>query len=931
LLACALTARAETDTNSWPMLAHDAGRSGVTPNELQPPFERKWYRLFADEGLMSGLQPIVADGKVFVGTLHGVMHALDAETGKEVWSFSAGGAVLHCAAWSMGKVFFGSANGAVYALNGADGKLAWDVQTGSAVWNAPAVDGGVVYIGSRDQQLYAVEAATGKVLWTAPTEGPLLGSPALDPKLERVYIGSEDMRVYAFDAKKGERVWRSDKLPGVSLRGYHPVIAPDGSVLVTTAPGVSVDTFQALLLEMMKEIFGDFASWRHSTEANATLRDENFALMQKPETYPAQLEFIRKHLAEQPALQTFFVLDPATGRSKFVAPIVYSESMNGPGAPALISPEGQVIVKFQALLRSRYEHYSPFLNVGRLDTATGDITPLMDQSRTYAWYESLLLVHDEQAQLSLGGHILINTHQDNVNGFNLQTQEGFPEPFCRNIHEPKPGEALAIWTRLWRNEPLPNGKEWLARGTAVYGGGSVLDTAVSIAGDSFYYLPTHELNAGAAIIAYRMNPDGSAGKETRVLPEELNADDWKRIQELPWDWDTLEARRLNHVLDALPGKVPGTRQRPLTNEAAQALATLTDADLEPVIWQARKFNGSHKPALYSAGLKADLAQAVRELLSHEWQPLLFPSGKFPEETYRFFSEPTETLYTLALAYPHLDRAIQEQTKEYVRNLCSPEGALAGLVGRRTYVAQAGDVRSAYDPPPERLLKIQDDVLRSDLARLYPLWTWASVAADWSKIQNDWPRLKNLLEQRPNRFEEDCRNGYIAGLIAYCRLAEHMKDTEAVAAGVAVTRSALRDRLKFELAHTRGGLIWQVPRMRSIFARWHFLTPEVGRLLNQQARAIHASLMARYVEYHRPTWWLAWNVETMMRNECPYEFPSMSAEVFAARSLILNETPDKLALFIDRPWCHADLYYIQKLALTLDAATPWQWADVRMPP
>jgi hypothetical protein len=928
-LILALSAGAEADTNDWPMLAHDPGRSGATQAEVRPPFERKWYRLFGDEGLMSGVQPIVADRKVFVGTLRGVLHALDAETGKDVWSFPAGGAILQSAAWAGGKVFVGSASGGVYALESATGKPAWEVQTGSAVWNAPLVHEGVVYIGSRDQRLYALAAETGKVLWTGATDGPLLGSPALDAGRNRVYIGAEDMRVYAFDAKTGEQLWRSEKLPGVSLRGYHPVVAPDGSVLVTTAPGVSVDTFQDLLLQMTKAIFGHFASWRLSDEANAFVRAENFALMEKPETYPAQLDFIRKRLTEQPALQTFFVLDSATGRSKFVTPIVYSESMNGPGAPAVVSPEGKVIVKFQALLRSRYEHYSPFLNVGELDTASGDITPIMDQSRTYGWFDSLLLVHDEQCQLSVGGGILINAHQDNVNGLDLATLEGFLEPFCRNIHEPKPKEALAIWTRLWRNQPLPYGKEWLARGTAVYGGGSVLDTAVTIAGDSFYYLPTHELNAGAAIIAYRMNPEGAASKETQILPEDLTAEEWRKIQDLPWDWDTLESRRLKHVLDALPGPVPGTRRQPLTNEAAQALATLQDSALEPIIWQTRKFNRSLSPLVYSAGLRTDLGHAVKELIDRPWQPLLFPAGKFPEDTYRFFQEPTETLYTLALAYPHLDNALQEQVRAYVKKLSSSGGALDGLVGQRTF-PQAGEVRSAYDPPPEILLKLQDDILRSDLARLYPFWAWAHATTDWTRLERDWPKLKTLVEQRPNRWDEDCRNGYLAGLIAYCRLAQHLQDTPAVEAGVRAAKRVMRDRLAFEWAHTRGGLIYEVPRMRSIFARWRFLTPEVGRLLNQQVRAIHAGLMDRYVGYHRPTWWLAWNVETMMRNECPYEFPSMSAEVFAARSLILDEPPDTLALFIDRPWCRADLYYLQKLALTLNAATPFEWVDVRSP-
>ncbi|MHC1766403.1 MAG: PQQ-binding-like beta-propeller repeat protein [Verrucomicrobiia bacterium] len=910
------------------MLAHDAARSGATPTEIQPPFERKWHRLFPDEGILSGGQPVVAEGKVFIGTLRGTLHAIDAASGKDVWTYRCRGAVLHAAAAGAGKVFVGSADGAVTALKTADGTVIWEVQTGSAVWNSPALHESLLLIGSRDQQLYAIRVDTGDVVWSAPTGGPLLGSPAVDARRGRVYIGSEDMHVYAYDLKQGQLVWRSPKLPGVSLRGYHPVIAPDGAVLVTTAPGVSVDTFQALLLEMTKAIFGDFASWRHSSEANAVLREDNFALMDKPETYQAQMDYLRKRLKAEPALQTFFVLDPQTGRQRFVAPIVYSESMNGPGAPALVSTDGRVLVKYQALLRSRYEHYSPFLNVGQLDTATGDIRPVMDQTRTYGWFDSLLLVHDEQSQLALAGNILINTHQDNVNGLDLRNLEGFLKPFCRNIHEPKPGEALAIWTRLLRNEALPQGKEWLARGTAVYGGGSVLDTAVSVAGNSFYYLPTHELSAGVGLIAYRMDPNGTASEETTLAPPELRGLEWQTIQKLPWDWDSLEYRRLSHVLEALPGKVPGTRLNPLTKQANEAVAAVKEADLDRLIWDAPGIRPQGKPSVYVSGLKNDLTLAVGELISHDWQPLVFPAGKFPEEAYRLFTDPAETLYTLALAYRHLDRNLQPAVNEYVRRLFAPGGLLESPAGRRTRPSNVGEVRSQYDPPPEKLLRFQDDVSRTDLARLYPLWLWAHVSGDWTKLEADWPRLASLVNQRPNKMEEDCRNGHIAGLIAFCRIASHMNDAPAVEAGTAATKRALRERLEFEFAHTRGGLIWQIPKLRSAFSRWHFLTPEVGRLLARHVKAIHVGLMGTYVDYHRPTWWLAWNVETLVRNECPYEFPSASADIFAARALVLGEPAEKLAPFIDRPWCLADEYYIQKLALTLDAALPQTWADMR---
>jgi len=279
---------------SWPMLAHDAARSGGTRTEIRPPFSRKWYRLFADEGLMAGVQPVVADGAVFLGTLAGVVYAIDASTGRDRWTFRAGGAVLHTCAVDGDLVFFGSADGKIYALRSADGALVWTVPTGAAVWNAAAIHAGTVFVGSRDGRLYAIRAKDGTVLWTAVTGGPLLCSPAVDGARGRVYVGSDDMHVYALAADDGRQLWRSDKLPGVSMRGYYPVVAPDGAVLVTVTPAASLDAIANVLLDMVKEVFGDFASWRHTQEENERLREANFELLKNPETYDRQLAYLRR-------------------------------------------------------------------------------------------------------------------------------------------------------------------------------------------------------------------------------------------------------------------------------------------------------------------------------------------------------------------------------------------------------------------------------------------------------------------------------------------------------------------------------------------------------------------------------------------------------------------------------------------------------------
>lgn len=908
----------------WPMLAHDSARSGVTATEIRPPFERKWYRLFTEEGLLAGVQPVIADGKVFVGTMRGTLHAIDTDTGKDVWVYRAGGAILHTCAVGGGRVVFGDSSGKICALDVKDGTLAWSIQTGAAVWNAPLIHRDTALVGSRDATLYAISVSAGTVKWKGLTGGPLLSSPALDAGRGRVYIASEDMHVYAFELRDGRQVWQSPKLPGVSFRGYHPVVAPDGSVMVTTTPSLCLDSFEPILMGMVKEIFGDFASWRHTKQENDRLREANFRKMAEPGTYEAQLNYLRKRLTEEPIYQTFFVLNPNTGRQKFVTPIVYAESMNGTGAPPVVTGDGKVIVKFQTLLRSRYEHYSPFLNVGYLNTVSGHITPIMDQSRTYGWHDSLLLVHDEQCQLSAAGRVLINTHQDNVNAMDLDTLRGYEQPFCRNIHEPQAGEAIGIWAMLLRGESLPVGKEWLARGTAVYGGGSVIDTAVTIAGDSFYYVPTHEMSAGAAVIAYRTASNGKAGEQAAPPSAKLTDEEWKKVQELPWDWDILRFQRLSHVLAALPGKVPGTTQEPLTPPATERVGQITDEELDPFIWQLRRVDVAEDDAI--AGLKVKLASQIRELVSQEWQPLIFPPGKHPREAYRIFADPTETLLTLARAYPYVDQDLQRDIKHYVETQDfaplrseSPEG------GKRTADASQGAVRSYYDIAPDKLFRLMDDITRSDVARLYPLWLWACTTNDWGHIESNWSRLKPLVDQAPNKMAEDCRNGYLAGLIAYCRMATHMKDKEAVEKGLRATRAALRERLTYEMAYTRGGLMGEVPVSRSIFSRWRHLTPEVGRLLAHYAGPTHKYLMDVYVDYHRPTWHLAWGVETAWRNESPFAFPTMTAEIFTARAWILDGSAEELTGFLDIPWCKADLFYVQKLVSCIEAhgRTAWQ--------
>jgi outer membrane protein assembly factor BamB/SAM-dependent methyltransferase len=109
--------------DDWPTFRHDAERSGAAKTAVQPTGLKRTWHTKCQGGLSA---PVVADGKLFVASVdtHDV-HALDAITGKPLWSFTTGGRVDSPPTIWRGRALFGSADGHVYCLNASDGKLVW--------------------------------------------------------------------------------------------------------------------------------------------------------------------------------------------------------------------------------------------------------------------------------------------------------------------------------------------------------------------------------------------------------------------------------------------------------------------------------------------------------------------------------------------------------------------------------------------------------------------------------------------------------------------------------------------------------------------------------------------------------------------------------------------------------------------------------------
>lgn len=225
--------------DDWPMLMHDPAHTGYTTDTLipDPPSARlnlKW-KVGLGERMEIAMQPIVAEGMVYVGVMNGKFYAINAESGQIEWVYQAGGAISHTGAVADGKVYFGCEDGKVYALDAQTGALQWRYSTGGPVLSSPIVVAQAVLVGSFDGYLYALNTG-GTLKWRYETGGRVWTSPAADEANSRVYFGSEDMYAYCVDLDDGHLIWRT-ALQGVSMRNTHPVVSGDTVIFTTIKPG----------------------------------------------------------------------------------------------------------------------------------------------------------------------------------------------------------------------------------------------------------------------------------------------------------------------------------------------------------------------------------------------------------------------------------------------------------------------------------------------------------------------------------------------------------------------------------------------------------------------------------------------------------------------------------------------------------------------
>ena len=143
------------------------------------------------------------------------MLAFDLERKRRIWRYAPEDRQFpfySSAAISSSRVVLGGRDKFVHALDANSGKALWTFATRARVDSSPVIAGGRVYVGSSDGRLYVLDLETGKKLSDFDAGSGITTSPAIASG--RIVIGSQDGIIYAlgrapvvFRVSSGRRPW----------------------------------------------------------------------------------------------------------------------------------------------------------------------------------------------------------------------------------------------------------------------------------------------------------------------------------------------------------------------------------------------------------------------------------------------------------------------------------------------------------------------------------------------------------------------------------------------------------------------------------------------------------------------------------------------------------------------------------------------------
>ena len=388
----------------WSQHAHDAQRTGYTPQTVPYPWRWRWSwngpnasggvaKVTTGGSLPRNVQPVTGGGRVYLAAGVDGVFALSEATGQQLWRRSGIGAIRSTVAYDRdtNAVFAVSANGRLYKLRAQDGAILADFNAGqtSDLPLPPAVLADRVLF-SMGNAVYAVHKQTMQQLWRYNAGATVATPPSYSPSRDVVVVATEpDLYVHAINNADGTQKWRVRPVHAsrtfndpTEFRYGWPVIA-DGAGYVLVKARLDWGTL-----------------WQDWPQTNSGMR---------------------QFLTQNPGQQALFVLDLDDGSKPFIANVGHGGYGDGGYMPMGPQPvvkrlaNGREVV--YTIIRARHAYDSRWdSHFGEMMLDSETVSGLQGGDVRFIAYDyppgsaDPYLLTDEQPNVSMAGDYLFGAH-----------------------------------------------------------------------------------------------------------------------------------------------------------------------------------------------------------------------------------------------------------------------------------------------------------------------------------------------------------------------------------------------------------------------------------------------------------------------------------------------------------------------------------------
>lgn len=884
---------ADVGDGDWYMAGANPQRTSWVSEEVRGELYVEWYRPI-EAYIDQKVQIITAYDNLYVSTSRG-LYVLKAATGDVVWRYDTQMPLGHSPTVIDGKVYVGGYDKKLHALDALTGAKLWEFSGAGAGFSVnPLVVEGKVYAGNRDGYFYAVNAETGQLDWQYPPAGqPPLGPIKFSAAYADgvLYFASTDMHAYALNAANGALVWRSAKLPGESFQSWWPVIYRD-KVVLSGMPG-----------------------YRFANPGTRSLVDNNGA---------NYIDFVN-------GIERDDIFPPETNPTKgtLIGPTFTASSQNG---------QWDWIEGTEVIDASRIIQYFEDDGAVRFDRRTNK-----PWRRTY-----LVLNRSDGNEFTFDSDGDGNPEYAPILFYGTKNGNAYPALVMPDgvIYQSNPLEYLGSISRGevtgWKL-----GTQYLSR----VGGGSAVDEPQALSGGGQLIYRNLCCDRVAGVIAdvgdvnfksqeywhYStpltvLSPGYDAMWEIRPSHPRLDGNYVGRygsingIYHNHGDQNPLipyQGRLFTHRSNAIiaAGPTKGAKQLPLLEvQPAQDTVELPSTE----------------------ELQNRLASEIQKMIdAGRLRPGYHNDGMpaYPQ-LWDYFNNPGDTLYTLAIAYPHLPEEMKSDVRAYMQDeynayfqdkLVAEIGWDSG--GSREYMTVPPEVQDAFQNHPSTE-RADGWSWQYPQHNFYALWKYAEIFPE--NANEIYQQMKGKLQVPAAASDQKLsdypweHNGYIAGYIGFLNLQ--------TLAGQAQADQSLRAQVQQELdrllslrvsqfskdtpwtperlKNEKGG--WHIRRKFNVAANFMLLVPELGEYLRDEGSGKAQEAYEEY-NYISPFWFVS-SFEGSYYEGVRQHLYEMSS-LLQAKAYILESSQEELYKYLDAPVFRVgDLFYIQNLVTVLNAQT-----------